>query len=129
MIKISGADKSNLSSHDPKNYENPYEFNPFRFADLRRSGEGADEADRKATFIARARQQWATTTNEYLAFGHGRDACPGRFFATVELKLMLAYMILHYDFEMLEARPENTWFVTQLLPPMGKTIRMRRRKS
>ena len=34
-------------------------------------------------------------------FGAGRYACPGRFFASMELKLLLAHLLLKLDFQFL----------------------------
>lgn len=31
-------------------------------------------------------------------FGAGRYACPGRFFASMELKLLLAQLLVRFDF-------------------------------
>ncbi|ROW08896.1 hypothetical protein VMCG_02864 [Cytospora schulzeri] len=125
--------------HDPDIYPGADEFRPFRFSEKRRvdtregdggdDGGGGDKEAAQASYVSRARQQWATTSNEFLGFGHGRAACPGRFFAATELKLMLAHLILHYDFEMLESRPRNVWFAVNRVPPMEQTIRIRRRKE
>lgn len=41
--------------------------------------------------------QFVTTSPEYMAFGHGRHACPGRFLASNELKIALCFLLLHYD--------------------------------
>jgi cytochrome P450 len=106
---------------DPKNYEDPLEFKPFRFAEKRHE-EGVE-------YVKRARNAFATTSNEYLAFGHGRNACPGRFFAANEIKLLLAHLILSYDFEPVEERPKNKWFGLSRVPPMKTMIRVKRRKG
>lgn len=37
-----------------------------------------------------------------MSFGFGRHACPGRFFAANEIKLILARMLLDYDIKMPE---------------------------
>jgi len=104
-----------------KLYDGADEFRPFRFAEKR--------ADRSAEFLTRARQQWATTANDYLAFGHGKYACPGRFFAAAELKLLLAHIVMAYDFEMQPSRPPNVWYAISRVPPMKATIRVRRREK
>ncbi|KIJ09985.1 hypothetical protein PAXINDRAFT_86692 [Paxillus involutus ATCC 200175] len=70
---------------DNEVYENADIFNPLRFANMRdEDGEGT-------------KHSFASTTPEYLLFGHGRQACPGRFFAANELKSMLAWVVLSYD--------------------------------
>ena len=35
-----------------------------------------------------------------MSFGFGRHACPGRFFAANEIKLILARLLLDYDIRM-----------------------------
>ncbi|KAI9569394.1 cytochrome P450 [Boletus coccyginus] len=75
-----------LSLHNDKNlYGNPEVFDPFRFAEMR-------EDDGKG-----AKHQFASTSIEYLPFGHGRHACPGRAFAANTLKSMLAHVVVTYD--------------------------------
>ncbi|CAL1702454.1 unnamed protein product [Somion occarium] len=72
--------------HDEELYPNPEVFDPWRFSNMR---EGASAEGVK--------YQYVTTSPEYLAFGHGRHACPGRFFAANEIKTMLCHVILNYD--------------------------------
>ena len=57
------------------------------------------------------------TSETFLAFGHGRHACPGRFFAVHELKLLMAYIVLNYDVEFLPKRPEGIWRSNFVVPP------------
>ncbi|PWW77973.1 cytochrome P450 [Tuber magnatum] len=54
---------------------------------------------------------WATTSPHDLVFGHGKHACPGRFFATEELKFMLTFILLQYDFKYPEgqSRPDSVY--------------------
>ncbi|RAL16400.1 cytochrome P450 [Aspergillus homomorphus CBS 101889] len=55
------------------------------------------------------RFQFVTTSAEHFAFGHGTHACPGRFFAAHELKIVLVHLLLRYDwqFEDRTERPPN----------------------
>lgn len=53
---------------------------------------------------------------------------PGRFFAANQLKLTLAHIAMHYEIEPIEKRPANKWFVGSMAPPLGETLRVRRRK-
>lgn len=110
------------SMHDEAIYEDAEAFKPFRFAERRRDEE-------EGSYVKKARQAWATISPEFMAFGLGRHACPGRFFAASELKLMLAYVLMNYDFEMLDTRPENVWLGMNRLPPMKATLRVRRRDT
>lgn len=100
------------------------QFRPFRFSDKRREVDAQAAPDH----LQRARQAWATTSPEYLSFGAGRNSCPGRFFAAGLLKVLMANILLKYDFEFQEERPKNVWFGTNHLPPTDAKIRIRRRK-
>ena len=44
-----------------------------------------------------ARAQFVASNEDNLSFGYGRHACPGRFFATNEIKMILARLLLDYD--------------------------------
>ena len=54
-----------------------------------------------------ARNQFVTTNEQNLMFGYGRHACPGRFFATNEIKMIVAKMVLDYDIGMPGGRRER----------------------
>lgn len=43
------------------------------------------------------KHQSITTGSENLSFGHGQHACPGRFFASNEIKVLLVEMLKRYD--------------------------------
>lgn len=58
---------------------------------------------------------------DFLNFGLGRGACPGRFFTSNLLKLTLTHLLLDYDFERLEERPENVRKVT-IDEPCGRVL-------
>ncbi|KAI0360978.1 cytochrome P450 [Trametes cingulata] len=81
---------SYATHHDDDLYPDPDVFDPFRFSRMR-------ERDREGV-----KHQFVNTSLDYIAFGHGRHACPGRFFAANELKLVLAYILLNYDFKLKE---------------------------
>lgn len=73
--------------HDPKNFPGEDEFDGFRFYKLRQSGAARDHA----------RNQFVTSNEQNLMFGYGRHACPGRFFAANEIKMLLARLIMTFD--------------------------------
>nr|AEB40218.1 cytochrome P450 monooxygenase [Antrodia cinnamomea] len=104
---------------DPDNYDNPDMFDPFRFSDAKES-----ENDR-------IKQQYVSTSPDYIPFGHGKHACPGRFFASHELKAILAHIVLNYDlqFEGGGGRPENLWLGTGILPAPNAKIMFRNRQT
>ncbi|EIW87324.1 cytochrome P450 [Coniophora puteana RWD-64-598 SS2] len=86
-----------VAHYDEKSYKDASEFDPFRFSDIR-EGEGEG-----------VKHQFVSTNAEYLPFGHGRHACPGRFFAANELKSMFAHIVMTYDVKLGEGeeRPAN----------------------
>ncbi|KAF5315413.1 hypothetical protein D9619_007343 [Psilocybe cf. subviscida] len=83
---------------DEANYTNPDVFDGFRFSNLRdEDGEGT-------------KHQTVSLTMDFVVFGTGRHACPGRFFAVNEIKAMLAHVLLNYDVKLADGkRPECIW--------------------
>ncbi|KAI0967433.1 cytochrome P450 [Xylaria arbuscula] len=63
-------------------------------------------------------------------FGLGKHACPGRFFAAQEIKLILAYLLLNYDIKLREgeARPKPVVFMMTKSPSQTAEVLFRRRK-
>lgn len=110
---------------DAKKYSSLESFDPFRFVDLRRE---VNSGERLPDHVERSRMSFPATSNDYLAFGNRRQACPGRFFAAAEMKLILAYVLLHYDFEMLPKRPSDTWVGILRIPSPSAKIRVKRTK-
>ncbi|KAF2740990.1 cytochrome P450 [Polyplosphaeria fusca] len=70
---------------DATHYPDSTTFDGFRFWKLRQAGEGA------------ARNQFVTSNEQNLNWGYGRHACPGRFFAANEIKMILARVVLEFD--------------------------------
>jgi cytochrome P450 len=115
--------------HDAANYENSDIHDAFRFS---REWEQADMMDRTSTPGAEKENEDASSssrnpvlvsyTPDFLAFGYGRSACPGRFFAAEELKLLLAYIVLNYDIKPLERRPKALWIGDAVIPPLKTKI-------
>ncbi|KAI1063802.1 hypothetical protein LB506_005617 [Fusarium annulatum] len=104
---------------DSEIYPEPKAYKPLRFYDARQN-----EADE---YVKSARNALPTATQDFLAWGLGRNACPGRFFASNEIKMLLAHILLYYDIEHLTERPRNTWIAQNRIPPMKATLRIRRR--
>ncbi|KAH9975536.1 cytochrome P450 [Lactifluus volemus] len=104
---------------DEEVFTNPDQFDGFRFSKLR----GCDED------AAASRHQVVSISAKHLAFGLGRHACPGRFFAATELKAMLAHMILTYDMKFEEGKgaPSGLCFAAHRIP--GRTNVMFRKRQ
>ncbi|KAF3761191.1 cytochrome P450 [Cryphonectria parasitica EP155] len=77
-------------NNDPEIFPNPEEFDPFRFSRIREEGKAG----------AAALNQFVSVNQTSLTFGFGRHACPGRFFAANEIKMILANTLIRYDVRM-----------------------------
>ncbi|KAL0574353.1 hypothetical protein V5O48_007595 [Marasmius crinis-equi] len=103
---------------DEKNYPEPNIFDPMRFYHMReREGEST-------------KHQMVAPEASYLSFGAGKNACPGRFFAVNELKLLLTHTLLNYDIkfdESEEDRPKRTEFAGRLNPDRKTQLMFRKR--
>jgi cytochrome P450 len=112
-------------------YPEAAQFRPFRYIDARDAVTASLEKGKLGTedMIKKANYALVSTSADYQPFGHGRHACPGRFFAATELKLLLAYMLLNYDIEMMKERPAGKWVGNVSLPDMKATINVRRRNK
>ncbi|GME27846.1 putative cytochrome p450 [Neofusicoccum parvum] len=81
--------------HDPALYPDPARFDAARFLRLR------EQPGQENNW------QFVTTSEDHLGFGHGQHACPGRFFASNEAKIALAYLLLMYDWKFLDGVTER----------------------
>ncbi|KAK4183892.1 cytochrome P450 [Podospora australis] len=73
---------------DPAVYPEPETWKGKRFYDLRSSTGNEHVA------------QLVSTSPEHLGFGHGQHACPGRFFAANEVKIILAHLLIGFDWRL-----------------------------
>ncbi|KAL8353938.1 hypothetical protein RB601_003675 [Gaeumannomyces tritici] len=71
----------------------------------------------------------ATTGADHLLFGHGKESCPGRFFAAAEIKVLLAYLLLNFDLALPGPRPQHRWVGFAGVMDRGATVLMQRRKG
>jgi len=76
------------------------------------------------------KQRMAVDLSEQtLAFGRGKHACPGRFFAVQNIKLMLGWLVTNFDFEPV-TEPIKFRMVGELeLVPSKLRFNVRRRKN
>ncbi|KAF8997819.1 cytochrome P450 [Cyathus striatus] len=97
-------------STDSEIYPNADEFDGFRFVKM-------NEIDR-------------STDNKFMPFGAGRHRCPGRFFATTTMKLLLSHIIVNYDVRFEEGvRPKDILLGPSRQPNPKAEIMFRRRES
>lgn len=81
-------------------------FDAERFVKLRDEGDGEKG------------YQFVTPGPEYMSFGYGRHACPGRFLASNELKVALCHLLMKYEWRFVpgeERRPPLTMEATNML--------------
>lgn len=111
---------------DPEVFEQPFQYDPFRFSRIR---EAAASQDGKP---GQAHLSFVSTSPQHLPFGHGSHSCPGRFLVDFEIKMILSYVLNHYDVAFPEEyngkRPSNVWVTEAFTPPPGAKLRVRRRK-
>lgn len=97
-------------------YQDAGKFDGFRFSRMR------DQPGFEAKYQA------ISVSDDYLPFGHGQHACPGRFFAINELKVLLGYIICNYEFKTADGkRPENWYSGISCIPPISTQLLFRKR--
>ncbi|KAG5962100.1 hypothetical protein E4U56_003488 [Claviceps arundinis] len=84
----------------------PAKFDAFRYSALR------EESD------AISKHNFSMTDSSNMAFGYGKYACPGRFYAANEIKLVLTNLLLRYDFKFCDGqgRPRNITIDSDMFP-------------
>jgi len=105
---------------DEEIYSDPQQFDGFRFSKL-----SALDGD-----VAQTKHQAVTTSPKHLAFGLGRHACPGRYFAVNQLKALIAHIIITYDIkvENYEKLPREIRFASPLGPRNLEVLFRKRQK-
>lgn len=63
------------------------------------------------------KHQLVMTSKEHIGFGYGVHACPGRFFASNEIKILLVHLLMKYDFKFEEetTRPKSFELGTEIV--------------
>ncbi|KAH8903432.1 cytochrome P450 [Coniochaeta sp. PMI_546] len=124
MLNLAGV------QHDADLYSNPYNYDAFRYSRVRiEYVERPREKKDKEEGLRVAKLGMVTTSDAHLAFGHGRHACPGRFFVAHELKMVLAYLLNNYEIRPIPERPKPQWLGQNIIPPLQAKIEVRRRKG
>ncbi|KAH8731814.1 cytochrome P450 [Phaeosphaeriaceae sp. PMI808] len=110
-------------------YHGPTEFDAFRYSRAKEQYEAMTPEEKEKVDTLKMKQTGlVTTSNQHLPFGHGRHACPGRFFVSNELKMAFAYLLLNYDFKPLKERPKKLLLVRYQVP-LPAQIELKRRTS
>ncbi|KAI1170439.1 cytochrome P450 [Nemania sp. FL0916] len=109
----------NSIQNDPEVTPEPEKFDGLRYYNLRLAdGQGHQH-------------QFSTTQDRILNFGHGPNACPGRFFASLEIKIILVRLLMDYDFKLKgdKGRPPNLRAHEFIFPNPDAEVLMRRRPA
>ncbi|KAM0499443.1 hypothetical protein ACHAP8_005599 [Fusarium lateritium] len=97
-----------------ENYNDAKTFNPYRFI---------PKDNEQMSYLV-------NTSPNHLGFGHGLHSCPGRWFASNEVKIALCHLLLKYDWKLVDdKRPEPVAFgMAYVANPEAKLL-IRRRKE
>jgi len=100
-------------------YPNAEKFDGNRFLKLR------EESSNMA-----AKHQMFTASTELLSFGYGRHACPGRYFATYEIKALFAQILITYDVKVEEGKelPRGRYAGQSYIPDSANLLFRKRQK-
>jgi cytochrome P450 len=103
---------------DPSVYTDPEIFDPYR------------SLGKREQLGQRMGWQHVSLSPEHMAFGYGRHACPGRFFASNEIKVALCHLLTEYDWELSSTEmPEFCTFETNMIVNPMLKLRVRKRDS
>lgn len=97
-------------------WNRPLKWDPHRFMRMREDPETASKA------------QFENTGGDHLGFGWHPRACPGRFFAAKEVKILLSYLLIRYDFKLVpgeELRQFRHSFSVRVHPTTRLMVRRR----
>jgi cytochrome P450 len=106
--------------HDEHIYPNAYTYDAFRFAPPYHGEPSKVNANA---------HRLVSPSENYLSFGYGKHACPGRHFASALTKIFLAHVAVNYDLEQVHNRPGLFNLGHLPTPPMKAMLRMRRKTS
>lgn len=105
--------------NDPEYITDPEVFDGLRQYNLSKKQQNTEQDGKRKTV------PFTSPSPTVLNFGYGRSACPGRFFAGLELKMIFVKLLCEYEFKFLPGagRPSNltaheflfTWPWTKML--------------
>lgn len=74
--------------------------------------------------------QFVTTGPDQLHWGVGTHACPGRFFASYEIKMLLGEMLTRYDIQLMPGteRPKDLAIDIRVVPNPMAAVMFRNRE-
>lgn len=112
-------------ANDPAKYPDPTTFAGWRFYERYKSALTPKSTECSSRNEANGQYQYVSTSPDSLPFGHGKLACPGRFYAAAQIKVILASILLEYNVHFPEGqsmRPENIHFGEGITPDRTQKI-------
>ncbi|KAK0630991.1 cytochrome P450 [Bombardia bombarda] len=111
---------------DPDYWPEPARFDAFRFSDPF-DPEVAGSGGKNEDGTVKEREGLVELTPTFLAWGYGKKACPGRWYAGQTIKQALAHMVMKYDVELVGEPPKRKALLNMMVPPTDVKLRFRRR--
>lgn len=100
-------------------------FDPWRYLHLCEAAERSGEST--------TAYQASSTSPSNLHWGYGRNACPGRFMAVAEIKLLVAWILHNFEvsfpLEQGSSRPESLFRDERVLPDPKQMVGFRLRSK
>ncbi|KAI9875331.1 MAG: hypothetical protein M1830_008602 [Pleopsidium flavum] len=111
---------------DEANYQNATAFDGFRFTSAAAvAAVGATLSVNPVTASSRL----TDVSPKYLLWGYGSDACPGRFYASCIMKMVLTHILTKYDFKLVDDRAPRTWsWRSYVIPKYTAKVMLQERK-
>lgn len=109
-------------SRDSSYYENPDEFDGYRWYRRWVSGGGGNQP---------LEEEFTGIEAGNVAWGNGRLTCPGRWYASALNKLILANLLVSYDLRFPDGqstRPPNLYNDGGTMPDLAQLIFLRKRE-
>lgn len=54
-----------------------------------------------------SRWQFISASADHMGFGYGKQACPGRFFASNQIKIAIIHLLLNFDWRFVRKQPQS----------------------
>ncbi|KAI9691509.1 MAG: hypothetical protein M1822_007580 [Bathelium mastoideum] len=107
--------------HDSSRYAKPFSFDGFRFTETKLSKGREGSTDMRGT-------KFTDPSKDFPIWGLGSKACPGRFHASLVMKLAISHIVRHYEFRLEQPEKRHRWFwETYMMPYESTTIQLRKR--
>lgn len=103
-------------ANDPDYFPNPETFSPYRYLNM--------------SEISPHRYNFTAISDDFLAFGGGVHACPGRFLAAYEIKIMIIELLTHFEMKFPEGqkgRPGSIYYNMAIMPNEKVDVLFKRR--